>query len=597
MSSRKSQAGRLGMMLIFGLMLAAPLAQARPAVFLEICQIQGSGFSTPYQGQAVTTQGVVTADLDETSQRGFFMQTANCDGNPSTSDGIFIYLGEKLDVVSAGELVQVSGTAQEYYGMTEIATTGASVTVLSGGNPLPAAQELSPPFDNNAARAYFESLEGMYASLGQGRVVGPTDSDDRTWLVRDDLGIERVFHDDPAGTGEVICADDGGLFEIAPEAKSGDLATGLLGALDFRYAVYCMELTAPPLLVPARFSASLSPRLAAAAPAFEVASFNLANLFDTVNDPDTDDSVLSASEYQRRLQKRALAIHDFLGEPALLAVQEAENLGVLQDLAGQPEIQSAYSAILVDGPDRRGLDVALLYRSDQAQVLAYQARQGCTTLVDGLGPDGNLDVYNPQNDITCDSDGDHILDGNRLFSRPPLVVEVEICPPGCGGEPVALVLVINHWKSKTEDSSSTQYTLPRRIQQAQFVAALAQELGAAHPDHYLLVLGDLNDYPNSQPLAILASQGLDNLLLDVPKPEQYTYIYHGLSQVLDHILTPDQPQPLPLAISIAHINADFPTATATQNGTPYRSSDHDPLLLRFTLATQASYLPLVLAGP
>jgi len=46
--------------------------------------------------------------------------------------------------------------------------------------PLPTAVELNPPFQNDAARAYFEMLEGMYVGLSNGLVVGPTDSDDRT---------------------------------------------------------------------------------------------------------------------------------------------------------------------------------------------------------------------------------------------------------------------------------------------------------------------------------------------------------------------------------------------------------------------------------
>jgi hypothetical protein len=63
---------------------------------------------------------------------------------------------------------------------------------------------------------------------------------------------------------------------------------------------------------------------------------------DTLDDPLTDDTPLSPTEYQR-LQKRALAIHASLGEPELLALQEVENLVVLKRLAGRDEILADYA--------------------------------------------------------------------------------------------------------------------------------------------------------------------------------------------------------------------------------------------------------------
>ena len=129
--------------------LAAPL--------VPICQIQGVGFTSAWEGSSVQVQGVVSADFDDTSTKGFYMQDANCDKNPATSDGIFVYLGERIDIVSVGDLVLASGTVQEYYGLTELKATSSSVSTISQGNPLPAAHELYPSFDKDQARAYFES--------------------------------------------------------------------------------------------------------------------------------------------------------------------------------------------------------------------------------------------------------------------------------------------------------------------------------------------------------------------------------------------------------------------------------------------------------
>ncbi len=97
-------------------------------------------------------------------------------------------------------------------------------------------------------------------------------------------------------------------------------------------------------------------------------------------------------------------------------------------------------------------------------------------------------------------------------------------------------MLINHSKSKFEDGSITEYTLPRRLQEAQFVAGLVQSLHKAEPTRPLFVLGDLNDFPNSQPISLLTSVGLQNLTLSILHDERFTYNYQGISQVLDYIM-------------------------------------------------------------
>ena len=581
------------------------LARTNSISLTPICRIQGSYFTSPYQGDTVRTHGVVFADLDQTYQKGFFMQAENCDGRSTTSDGIYVYLGEKVDVVNSGDLVELTGTVQEYYGMTEIQVAPGDVTVISSGNPLPDGEDLDPPFQNSEARWYFEAREGMYVRLDLGRVVGPTDNDDRTWLVRDDLGIGRVFYDDSRGTGEVICVEDNGLFAITPEARVGDRVQGFAGALEYRFGDYCMVLVVSPTLIPQQTSNALiqgrSP-FGTGVFSFRVATFNLADLFDTIDDPTTDDTKLTGTEYLRRLEKRALAIHEILDEPAFIAVQEAENVTVLLDLVARPEIQADYGVVLQDGPDRRGMDVALLYRRDQVQIIDYQARQGCTTLIDGLEPDGNGDVENPQSEITCDTDNDGTLDGNRLFSRPPLVVRAWVCRSGCPGTfqgepiyqgPFKIWLVVNHWKSKVEDTSTVQYTLPRRIEQAKYVAGLVQEILGVDSGANLIVLGDLNDHPNSQPLNSLASQGLQDLSPRVAKPGRYTYIYEGVSQILDYVLVCLQPSLFPGTVNPLHINTDFPYMYMNVADSFHRSSDHDLLQVDFIAMDYLRNFPLV----
>ena len=582
--------GAIKIFVLVGLVFAAINAGGNilAASLVPICQIQGSGFSSPRYNHSLRTQGVVTADFDDTSAKGFFIQTANCDSDPSTSDGVFVYLDERINIVSAGDLVEVSGTVAEYFGLTRIDTAPGAVQLLSQGNTLPPAADLQPPFDNEQARAYFESLEGMLVELTDARVVGPTDSREDTWVIRSDLGLERVFQDDLAGTGEVICISAGGHYEVQPSGV-GDQILGLRGVLDFSLGVYRMQLLTEPASIPARTSFSGMRDTSGLGLTF--GTINLDNLFDWLDDPSTDDPMLNTAEYQRKLDKLALTIHDGLGEPAFLAVQEAENETVLRHLAARMEIEADYEVVWLDSPDARGIDVALLYRPDHVTVLDFEQRQGCTTLVDGLGPDGDRNVKAPVNAVTCDTDGDGVLDGNRLFSRPPLIVHLDAALGD--GEMLPLWVLVNHFKSKREDTSTQAYTLPRRLEQARFVAALVTEIETAQPGAAVIVLGDLNDYFDSETLAILHQTGLWNAMLGIERASRYTYIYQGVSQAMDHVLVSPalavnwvQAQPV-------HLNADYPYAYRGQGDVPNRASDHDPVLVRYVVFTNWVYLPVV----
>jgi predicted extracellular nuclease len=327
-----------------------------------------------------------------------------------------------------------------------------------------------------------------------------------------------------------------------------------------------------------------------------LATFNLANLFDNQDDPAVDDDVLSAPEYQRRLYKRAMAIHAALSEPAVLAVQEVENAAILHALVADPDVlQADYQALLVDGPDSRGLDVALMYRSEQVWPLDYAIHQGCTALVDGLGPDGNGDPLNPVNTPTCDLNGDGLVDGNRLFSRPPLAVRLQLeqaHPPGAARKEIWVI--VNHWKSKVEDTATQLYTQPRRNEQARFVADLADQLRSLHPTLEQFVLGDLNDAASSPALQQLLGRGFQDISAQIPRSSRYTYNYQGVSQSMDYILWRPAGGLGLQSVAVLHINADFPPTWANDLSHYRRSSDHDPLLARLLLADYWLRLPLVL---
>ena len=104
-----------------------------------IYEIQGSGATSPLDGQAVTAQGIVTGDFqdgdadDSRNLGGFYVQGA-ADGNAATSDGIFIFDGNSPSTdVKAGDIVRVEGTVKEFFGETQLdpSADGGSATALA----------------------------------------------------------------------------------------------------------------------------------------------------------------------------------------------------------------------------------------------------------------------------------------------------------------------------------------------------------------------------------------------------------------------------------------------------------------------------------
>ena len=115
---------------------------------------------------------------------------------------------------------------------------------------------------------------------------------------------------------------------------------------------------------------------------YVIGFYNLENLFDTYNDPVKNDEEFlpdgknewTQVKYEKKLHNMASVIAEMaLANKAfhtILGVSEIENRLVLEDLIAQPELRGAnFQIVHYDGPDRRGVDVGLLYRADQFQYL------------------------------------------------------------------------------------------------------------------------------------------------------------------------------------------------------------------------------------
>jgi predicted extracellular nuclease len=534
-----------------GLALLASLPAGAQSV--RICAIQGSGPTPNMLGSRVTAGGVVTADF-QPSLGGFFMQEPGCDGDATTSDGIFVRTGTRPVTVVVGHRVTVTGRVSNDFGLTAIELESVADAGPYAGTL--EAVRLSPPVDAVGAAAYLESFEGMLVVLPPSRVVAATNHFGEAYVMPESSGVTRLYRGDADGRKLGVAAPAGWLA-----LSQGDLVSEVVGPLTYTFGQFKVEVP-PERSVTVERSGVRPPEAAAlSSTTLSVATYNLENLFDPVDDPGKDDDVPTAEQYAANLTRRATSIARYLGLPDVLGVQEVEKIEVLQDLAAQPALlPAAYRAVLLEGIDVRGIDVGLLYNSQRLWLRSAESRQGCS---DVRPPDGAI--------VGCALPGGG--SGYMLFSRPPLVVRLETLD-----DHERLTVVVNHFKSQSGDTTADDRL---RLGQADFVRAVVEELKGAEADVPVIVLGDLNDFEDSPPLQHLRAGG--RLLAPPALPASgrpYTYVFQGLCQTLDHILVDAALMPRVVELRPLHVNVDFadPGPGAPAEAGPH-ASDHDPVRL------------------
>jgi hypothetical protein len=510
-----------------GLITLAPLSALAQSA--RICAIQGAGPTPAMIGTRVSVTGVVTADF-QPGRGGFFMQEPGCDGNATTSDGIFVRTVTRPAAVTVGNRVTVTGRVSNDLGLTAI-----ELESVADGGPYAGSLEavrLAPPSDPPAAAVYLEAYEGMLVSLPVSRVVAATDHVGESYVMPESSGITRLYRGDADGRKLALSAPAGWLT-----LSQGDRVSDVTGVLSEASGQY--EVAVPPTrsLTVERTGAWPPPATAAPA-ALSVATYHLQNLFDAVDDAGKEDEVPSPEQYAAGLARRATSIARFVGLPDVIGVQAVEKIEVLQDLTAQPVLLPAgYRPVLVEGMDPQGLDVGLLYNSGRLWLRSSEARP------------------------------------SAMFTRPPLVVRLEALD-----NRERLTVVVNHFKAPSGDAAADERD---RIAQADAVRALVDELKAAEPDVPVVVLGDLNAFEDSAPLQHLTASGrLVNPQAGGGTERVYTYASQGLYQAVDHVLVDAALVPRVLDLKPLHVNVDFGDAGpgAPPEAGP-RASDHDPVRL------------------
>ncbi|MEP0806352.1 MAG: Ig-like domain-containing protein, partial [Chloroflexota bacterium] len=143
------------------------------AAYTPIYAIQGSGLSAAITG-TVTTQGVVVGDFEGTaSASGFYLQDLTGDGDPATSDGIFVYTGSS-NLVSAGQVVRVTGYARERFNQTTLNGSNSNTAAVPAANIVQCGSGAVAPVDVTLPVTSindFERYEGMLVRFPQDLVI------------------------------------------------------------------------------------------------------------------------------------------------------------------------------------------------------------------------------------------------------------------------------------------------------------------------------------------------------------------------------------------------------------------------------------------
>ena len=397
------------------------------AVPAPVYTIQGpttdlSTLTSPLEGDLVTTEGVVTVVL----ANGFFIQDPLGDGDIATSDGLFVFTGS-IPTVSPGDLVRVSGTVTEFrrddrpndLTLTQISNPGRRITV-TGSAPLPTPVAIDAPDEliNPDGIVYWERLEGIYVELDHPVVAGPTarvpaSSPGLTEfyvvagpdavpssgfhsggniLVRDlpgddvDYNPERLLVDDESriggGNNTRIVEDDAEPFQVA--VAVGDTFTTLTGVIDYQFGQYRLQPDVDPESLLAsrqgKPGVGIDPVRPTKNSEVSIASFNVENFFDAVDDPDKADSpILTAEEIEIKAAKLTLAIADELRCPDIIVLVEIEEALVINgDADGHvpgtevtalvPRLAARgcpYRAVSREASDDRSIEVGFMYRTDR----------------------------------------------------------------------------------------------------------------------------------------------------------------------------------------------------------------------------------------
>lgn len=579
--------------------------------YTQIHDIQGQAHTSPLVGTSQTDIiGIVTAK----DNKGFWMQSPAPDNNRATSEGILVYTNS-IPAVNVGDLVVVDGTVKEYGYTNELKLTEITYPTITailqsdypapdpvilgnGGRILPntvicndsAGDFYNSPFDpEEDGIDFYESIENMLVQVNDALVVGGDKYGEIPVLADRGANAPAYTKTERGGVSIretnynpnliIVDSDSYILGQSALEVKTGDrFDDPIIGVIGYSFGKFIVMPTVLPELV-----VSTLPREGSSITGNEdhltVASFNLENF-------PRDDKHMSTNEIQEKIQEIAETIVDGLNSPDIIAIEEITDDSYSADdgvLTASANYKALISAITTaGGPSSydfreiipvnneeggwKGANIRVGFLFNSARVVFEDIGNGdSVTDTQVVNNGGNADISLSPGRIDVSS-----FEG----SRKPLIGKFTF-------KNESVFIIANHFNSKGGDSALFGEIQPpflgseaERMIQATAINTFVDELLAIQSDAKIVVAGDLNDFQFSAPLETLKGDVLFNLTEELlPSAEQYSYIYNGNSQQLDHILVSSGLFNASPKVDIVHRYSEYSSQT--------RKTDHDPLLSSF----------------
>ena len=601
-----------------------------PPVTVPIADIQGAGTTSPYAGQAVTTDGVVTAAYPTGGFSGFYLETGGAGGDldlatHTKSDGVFVFSSAAAATVHLGDHVQVTGTVSEFNGLTEIAPASAA-DVVTLADPAPAVKPATVALPASAAER--ESLEGMLVdlqgpftvadnySLNQYAEIGLAAGTEPLWQPtevadpHDAAAIAAVVADNAA---RKVTLDDGATANFFSTARNTPLpwltqdhqirvgAPATFSSpmvLDYRNALWKLQPTSQLTAAgepPVTFGHTRTDAPAPVGGDVEIASFNVLNYFPTTGEEYVAGGG-SCTWYNDR-DGNHITVND-CGPSGPRGAANAENLALQQ-----AKTVSAINAL--------GADVVSLEEVENSARFGKPRDSALGILVDALNAAAGAGTWSyvptpPTAGDQTDEDvirtafiyrtavvwpvGDSIIDDAPEFdiARDPLAQAFQPI-----GETSAsrFTVIMNHFKSKgsgPDDGTGQGLSNQQRVAQAQQLVTFADAMKTHFGTDRMFLDGDFNAYGQEDPLEVLRDAGYTDIG-SAEHPDEHTYLFDGVVGSLDHVFANAAAFDTVTDAHVWNINSVEPVAleysrynynaTDFYEANPFRASDHDPLVV------------------
>jgi predicted extracellular nuclease len=246
---------------------------------------------------------------------------------------------------------------------------------------------------------------------------------------------------------------------------------------------------------------------------FDIMSYNVENLFDTIDDPNKADEDFTpsgklqwnTSKYYEHLNHTVDAItNKGTNFPAVVGLIEVENGTVLNDLVNTSFLKGkGYKYVWFEGPDERGIDVALIYDLNRVSVVQAKA---IPVVLESVSDPNTRDI---------------------------LKVSVEI-----GSE--QFNLFVNHWPSRRGGQDESEM---HRIKAASVLRKEVDAILSLNPMANIICMGDFNDFPSNKSVHDVLQAGVSNehsvlfnMMSDFETLRKGTHFYKGEWSPLDQFM-------------------------------------------------------------